>query len=74
MSLASLLIAQYVFRFLVPTDPGFLAWVAVLGFVSGVYFGWLAVAADDLLAPIIAHAVYDFAALAYLTRRRPVGP
>jgi MFS family permease len=41
VSLQSLLIAQYVFWFLVPTDPQFLVWVAVLGFVSGIYFGWL---------------------------------
>src|SRR5204863_9797500 len=41
VSVASLLIAQYVFRYLVPTDQRFLFWVAVLGFVSGVYFGWL---------------------------------
>src|SRR5437764_1094401 len=44
---------------------------AVLATIIGVYFGWLALYAGDLLAPIVAHAVYDFAALAYLPRRVP---
>jgi len=48
VSLASLLVAQYVFRFLVPTDPSFLVWVAILGFVSGVYFGWLPLCLPEL--------------------------
>jgi MFS family permease len=41
VSLLSLGLAQYIFVFLVPTDATFLLWVSVLGFVSGVYFGWL---------------------------------
>lgn len=41
VSLASLLIAQYTFWFLYPTDRWFLWWAAALGFVSGIYFGWL---------------------------------
>ena len=41
---------------------------AVLGALIGVYLGWVWIAADNLLAPIVAHALYDFAALAYLTR------
>ncbi|MSU79905.1 MAG: MFS transporter [Gemmataceae bacterium] len=41
VSLLSLLIAQYMFWFLIPTDATFFIWVAILGFVSGVYFGWL---------------------------------
>src|SRR5262249_19335809 len=48
VSLASLIIAQYVFGFLVPTDRGFLVWVAVLGFVSGIYFGWLPLCLPEL--------------------------
>lgn len=48
VSVVSLLIAQYVFRFLVPTDGSFLVWVAVLGFVSGVYFGWLPLCLPEL--------------------------
>jgi MFS transporter, SHS family, sialic acid transporter len=41
VSVASLLIAQYTFWFLYPTDRSFLIWVAMLGFFSGIYFGWL---------------------------------
>lgn len=48
VSLASLLIAQYVFWRLLPTDNSFLVWVAVLGFVSGVYFGWLPLCLPEL--------------------------
>jgi MFS family permease len=48
VSLASLLIAQYVFRYLVPTDPSFLFWVGALGFVSGIYFGWLPLCLPEL--------------------------
>jgi SHS family sialic acid transporter-like MFS transporter len=48
VSLASLAIAQYVFRFLVPTDAAFLFWVGALGFVSGIYFGWLPLCLPEL--------------------------
>ena len=34
--------AQYLFWFCTPANPqSFIAWVAVLGFFSGVFFGWL---------------------------------
>lgn len=32
----------------------------------GIYFGWLAIACQSLIAPIVTHAIYDFAALVYL--------
>ncbi len=32
----------------------------------GIYFGWLAWAYEDLIAPIVAHAFYDFVALLYV--------
>ena len=41
---------------------------AVLAGLVGVYLGVLFVLSDNLLAPLTAHAVYDFAALVYLTR------
>ena len=41
ISFAALLISQYTFWFVVPTDGDFLIWVAALGFFSGIYFGWL---------------------------------
>ena len=42
---------------------------AVLAGLIGIYFGVLAVVTDSLLVPIVAHALYDYAALTYL-----VGP
>lgn len=40
---------------------------AILAGGMGLYLGWLFGFADNLLAPIVTHAVYDFAALIYLT-------
>jgi MFS family permease len=48
VSVASLAIAQYVFWYLVPTDRWFLVWVGALGFVSGIYFGWLPLCLPEL--------------------------
>jgi membrane protease YdiL (CAAX protease family) len=39
---------------------------AVLAMLAGVYFGALLAVTDNILAPITAHAVYDFLALVYL--------
>lgn len=44
---------------------------AVLATGVGAYLGWLAIASDNLLVPIIAHSLYDFVALAYLIQTRP---
>jgi membrane protease YdiL (CAAX protease family) len=43
---------------------------ALIGFYLGALFVWT----DHLLAPIAAHAVYDFLALIYLMKRRPGTP
>ena len=48
VSLVSLGLAQYMFVFLYPTDESFLYWVAALGFVSGIYFGWLPLCLPEL--------------------------
>jgi membrane protease YdiL (CAAX protease family) len=40
----------------------------VLAGLIGVYLGWLFLATDNLAPPILAHAIYDFAALVYLLR------
>jgi hypothetical protein len=40
----------------------------VLATAIGLYFGWLAEQFDDLVAPIVTHAVYDFAALVSIRR------
>jgi membrane protease YdiL (CAAX protease family) len=41
----------------------------VLATLIGAYFGWLAMAYGDLVAPILAHGVYDFVALVVVQRR-----
>jgi len=47
---------------------------ALLAGIVGLYLGWLWIFADyNLLAPVTAHAAYDFFALIYLLRRNP-GP
>lgn len=40
----------------------------VLATLIGMYLGWLLLEFDDLTVPIVAHALYDFVALTYLTR------
>jgi membrane protease YdiL (CAAX protease family) len=44
------------------------AYVALAGLI-GAYLGWLWIATDNLLPPIVAHGAYDFVALVYLLRR-----
>jgi membrane protease YdiL (CAAX protease family) len=46
----------------------------VLAMLIGFCFGGLVLRYDDLLAPIVAHSLYDFVALVYLSARmRPTG-
>ena len=40
----------------------------VIATLIGFYLGWMSVAYDDLVAPIITHALYDFLALLYYQR------
>jgi membrane protease YdiL (CAAX protease family) len=47
---------------------------AVLAGAIGVYLGWLWLATDNLLVPMIAHAAYDFVALVYLLHRGQHSP
>jgi len=42
---------------------------AVLATLAGIYLGGLFLACDNLLVPIVTHAVYDFLALLYLLRQ-----
>jgi uncharacterized protein len=42
----------------------------LLATLIGLFFGWLAVHYHDLVAPIVAHTVYDFVALTYIARTR----
>ena len=41
---------------------------ALLAAILGVYLGWLAVSSGGVLAPIVAHALYDAVALMLLVR------
>jgi len=43
---------------------------ALLAGLIGLYLGWLWIMTGSLLVPILAHGLYDFAALVYLTRKR----
>jgi CAAX protease family protein len=60
----AIVIASVVFGLLHLITPTY----AVLATLIGVYLGWLFVATDNLLAVVVAHAVYDFLALFYLLR------
>ena len=44
---------------------------AVVAGLVGVYLGWLQMVSGHLLAPIVAHATYDFVALMYLLKWAP---
>jgi len=41
VSLASLLVGQYIYRYLDPLADSFATWVFVMGFIGTIFFGWL---------------------------------
>jgi membrane protease YdiL (CAAX protease family) len=43
----------------------------LLATLIGVLFGWLVLHFNDLVAPMVAHSVYDFVALVYISGSRP---
>jgi uncharacterized protein len=43
----------------------------ILATIMGGYLGWLAIATNNLLPSVVAHAAYDFLALIYLARWSP---
>jgi membrane protease YdiL (CAAX protease family) len=43
----------------------------VLATLFGVYLGWVWIASGNLLVPVVAHGLYDLAALEWLLRRDP---
>lgn len=71
-TVAGLIAASVVFGLLHAITPAY----ALLATAVGAYLGWLALASGNLLGPMITHGVYDFFALAYLTRacRSPPQP
>jgi hypothetical protein len=42
--------------------------------VVGVFLGWMTLRYNDFVAPMVAHGLYDFLALTYLSRRKPQKP
>ena len=59
-------IANCVFGLLHAITPAY----AIMAALAGVYFGGLWMLTGNLLTPIVAHAIYDWLALVYLTRRK----
>jgi membrane protease YdiL (CAAX protease family) len=60
----AVLVAGIVFGLAHPLSKSYVIVAAAIG----AYLGWVFVATENLLAPIIAHGLYDFIALVYLTR------
>lgn len=56
------LAAAAFFGLLHPINPLYV----VIATLFGVYFGWMTIATDSLIAPILAHGLYDFFALWFL--------
>ena len=42
----------------------------LLATITGIYLGWLYWATGSLVAPVLAHALYDFIALVVIVRRQ----
>lgn len=67
---AGLLLASLLFGLAHPITPMYV----VLATLMGLYLGWAWLASENLLTVIVAHAVYDFVALVWLTRFGPPAP
>ena len=63
--LAGLIAVSLLFGVLHAASPAYFVLATLFGF----YLGWLAQAYNDLVAPMITHAAYDFAALWWVQRR-----
>lgn len=64
-AIAGVIIASVMFGLAHAMTPMY----AVLAAAISVYLGILLIATENLLAPIVAHAAYDFVALCYLVRQ-----
>jgi MFS transporter, SHS family, sialic acid transporter len=56
ISLASLVVSQYLFHSLRPGDPTFLLWTFLLGLVATTYFGWLPLFLPELFPTAVRSA------------------
>jgi membrane protease YdiL (CAAX protease family) len=59
-------VASLLFGMMHPITVGYV----ILATAMGVYLGWAYLATEDLIVVIVAHAVYDFLALSFVTRRQ----
>jgi uncharacterized protein len=64
MPIIGLAVASLVFGVFHAVSPLYF----LLASLAGLYFGWIVLASRDLLPAIVAHGLYDFIALAYLSR------
>jgi membrane protease YdiL (CAAX protease family) len=62
----ALVLASLLFGLAHAVTPGYVVLAALMGGYLGLLFVWC----SDIWLPIVAHAAYDFIALAYLRRRR----
>jgi uncharacterized protein len=62
--LAGVVLASLLFGVMHPITPAYI----VLAALMGAFLGWIFVVTENLLPVIITHGLYDFLALAYLTR------
>jgi membrane protease YdiL (CAAX protease family) len=62
--LTGVVLASLFFGLMHPITPFYV----VLAALMGAFLGWIFVVTDNLLPAIITHGLYDFLALAYLTR------
>jgi len=62
--LVGVTIASLLFGLMHPITPIYI----ILAALMGAFLGWIFIATENLLPVIICHGLYDFVALAYLTR------
>jgi uncharacterized protein len=61
-----LLISAMLFGLMHPITPGY----SVMAGLIGLYLGWVWLASGNLLAPVMAHGLYDFVAILVLSRMK----
>jgi CAAX protease family protein len=64
---ASLVLSNLLFGLMHPITLTYVLLAAGIG----VYLGWLMLATDNLLVPVVAHGLYDFIILVYMLRVAP---
>ena len=62
--MTGVVLASLLFGLMHPITPAYI----VLAALMGAFLGWIFLITENLLPVIITHGLYDFLALAYLTR------